>query len=117
MLRQGIPFSNVPGVAYEHSNYGFAILGRIVSRVSGLPYDVNQAEHPSAARHDLDDPSPVRGRGNRRAVGYRWEDERWKEEPPLPHGSFGSVRSSVTSQNSAANSGTFWNAAKRVALR
>ena len=38
MLRDGIPFSNPPGVAYEYSNYGFAILGRIVSRVSGKPY-------------------------------------------------------------------------------
>ena len=28
MLRGGIPFSNAPGIAYEYSNYGFAILGR-----------------------------------------------------------------------------------------
>ena len=34
----GIPFSNAPGVAYEYSNYGFAILGRIVSNVSGVKY-------------------------------------------------------------------------------
>ena len=34
---------------------------------------------------------------NRRAVGYRWEDERWKEEPPLPHGSFGSMGGMLTS--------------------
>ena len=38
MLRGGIPFSNAPGTAYEYSNYGFAILGRIVSNVSGMPY-------------------------------------------------------------------------------
>jgi hypothetical protein len=30
-------------------------------------------------------------------VGYRWEDERWKEEPPLPHGSFGSMGGMLTS--------------------
>ncbi|MEO6223683.1 MAG: serine hydrolase domain-containing protein, partial [Vicinamibacterales bacterium] len=30
MLKAGIPFSNAPGVAYEYSNYGFAILGRVV---------------------------------------------------------------------------------------
>ena len=34
MLRGGIPFSNAPGIAYEYSNLGFAILGRIVSNVS-----------------------------------------------------------------------------------
>ena len=38
MMRGGIPFSNAPGVAYEYSNYGFAILGRIVTRASGVPY-------------------------------------------------------------------------------
>src|SRR5262249_11521495 len=35
---RGIPFSNVPGVAYEYSNFGFAILGRMVSNVSGRRY-------------------------------------------------------------------------------
>src|SRR2546425_7501326 len=38
MLRAGIPFSNAPGIAYEYSNYGFAILGRIVSNVSKMKY-------------------------------------------------------------------------------
>ena len=38
MLRAGIPFSNAPGLAYEYSNYGFAILGRIVANVSKLRY-------------------------------------------------------------------------------
>jgi hypothetical protein len=34
---------------------------------------------------------------DRRAVGYRWEDERWKIEPPLPHGSFGAMGGMLTS--------------------
>ena len=38
MLRGGIPFSNAPGIAYEYSNYGFAILGRIVANVSKMKY-------------------------------------------------------------------------------
>ena len=38
MMRGGIPFSNAPGIAYEYSNYGFAILGRVVSqRVAAGP--------------------------------------------------------------------------------
>ena len=94
----GIPFSNAPGTAYEYSNYGFAILGRIVSRVSGQPYDdYVDAEHPAAARHDVDDAASVEGRrrtGSR--IGYRWEDERWKEEPALPHGSFGAMGGMLT---------------------
>src|SRR6187401_2023638 len=39
MLRGGVPFSNAPGIAYEYSNYGFAILGRIVTAVSGVKYE------------------------------------------------------------------------------
>ena len=38
MLRAGVPFSNASGIAYEYSNFGFAMLGRIVSHVSGRPY-------------------------------------------------------------------------------
>ena len=45
LMRRGIPFSNAPGVAYEYSNYGFAILGRIVTRVSGVPYRQYLSEH------------------------------------------------------------------------
>ena len=38
MMRAGIPFSNAPGVAFEYSNTGFAILGRVVASASGMRY-------------------------------------------------------------------------------
>jgi CubicO group peptidase (beta-lactamase class C family) len=34
LMRSGIPFSTAPGTAYEYSNFGFAILGRVVANVS-----------------------------------------------------------------------------------
>ena len=37
-LSSGIPFSTAPGAAYEYSNTGFAILGRVIANVSGMPY-------------------------------------------------------------------------------
>ena len=40
---------------------------------------------------------PSKVPANRMAVGYRWEDERWKEEPALPHGSFGAMGGMLTS--------------------
>ena len=38
MLRDGVPFTRAPGMAYEYSNFGFALLGRIVTNVSGMPF-------------------------------------------------------------------------------
>jgi CubicO group peptidase (beta-lactamase class C family) len=37
-MREGIPFSTAPGTAFEYSNYGFSILGRIIANVSGVSY-------------------------------------------------------------------------------
>ena len=98
MLRQGIPFSNPPGVAYEYSNYGFAILGRIVSRVSGGQYRDYVAEsilRPLGMTSTTLEPGAVPK--NRIAHGYRWEDNTWKEEPPLPDGAFGAMGGMLTS--------------------
>jgi CubicO group peptidase (beta-lactamase class C family) len=97
MLRGGIPFSNAPGIAYEYSNYGFAILGRIVANVSGKPYDeyvtdaiLKPLEMTSTTLHVSKVPR------NRLALGYRWEDGRWKEEPMLEHGPFGAMGGMLT---------------------
>ncbi len=98
MLKEGIPFSNAPGVAYEYSNYGFAILGRIVSNVSGMPYREYVAANvlrplglTSTTLQVGDVPAA------RLAHGYRWEDDRWKEEAQLADGAFGSMGGMLTS--------------------
>ncbi len=100
MMRVGIPFSNPPGIAYEYSNYGFAILGRIVSKVSGMPYADYVAANilrPLGMRSTTLSPQSVPA--NRLAHGYRWEDDQWKEEPQLPDGAFGSMGGMLTSLN------------------
>src|SRR5215213_9795856 len=38
-LRAGIPFSTPPGTRYEYSNYAFGLLGRIVTKASGIEYE------------------------------------------------------------------------------
>ena len=97
MLREGIPFSTAPGTAYEYSNYGFAILGRIVAAVSRQTYDeyvtANILRPLGMTSTTLHADRVPKGR---LAIGYRWEDERWKEEPALPHGSFGSMGGMLT---------------------
>jgi CubicO group peptidase (beta-lactamase class C family) len=98
MLRKGIPFSNAPGVAYEYSNYGFAILGRVVTNVSGKPYRDYIADallRPRRMTSTTLEPAAVRG--DRIARGYRWEDDTWKNEPPLPDGAFGAMGGMLTS--------------------
>lgn len=98
MLRGGIPFSNVPGVAYEYSNYGFAILGRIIRNVSGQPYATYIQEHvlrplgmTSTTMQSREVPAV------RLAHGYRLQDGQWREEPALPDGAFGSMGGMLTS--------------------
>src|SRR6267143_129918 len=98
MLRAGIPFSNAPGLAYEYSNYGFAILGRIVANVSRMRYSEYVSANilgPLGMTSTTLEPSEVAP--GRLAHGYRWEDERWKDEPLLSNGSFGSMGGMLTS--------------------
>ena len=98
MLRRGIPFSNSPGIAYEYSNLGFAILGRIVTNASKVRYEDYVAANilrPMAMTSTTLEPSKVAS--DRLVHGYRWEDERWKDEPLLANGSFGSMGGMLTS--------------------
>jgi CubicO group peptidase (beta-lactamase class C family) len=104
MIAGGIPFSHAPGIAYEYSNYGFAILGRIVANVtdsSGRPrsaayerYVTENILKPLGMTSTTLEPSSIPS--SKLALGYRWEDERWKEEPILPHGAFGAMGGMTT---------------------
>ena len=95
-LRQGVPFSTAPGTAYEYSNYGFALLGRIVQNVAKRPYRdylekeilaplgmVNSTLEPTAST----------------AVGYR---PNGSAEPSLRHGAFGAMGGLVTTTRDLA---------------
>lgn len=98
MITEGIPFSNVPGVAYEYSNYGFAILGRIVARVSGVPFPKYLEEkilRPLGMTSTTLEFAAVPA--TRLAHGYRLQDGNWLEEKPLPDGAFGPMGGLLTS--------------------
>ena len=91
-MRAGIPFSTAPGTSYEYSNYGFAILGQVIERVSGMPYKTYVTDNVlkplgmTSSTFDVDSVPK-----DKIAYGYRWEEEQWKAEPLLPHGAFGSM--------------------------
>ena len=98
MMRSGIPFSNAPGLAYEYSNYGFAILGRIVANVSGIPYARYVRERilaPLGMTVTTLEAASVPG--HRLAHGYRRQDDAWVEEKQLPDGAFGAMGGMLTS--------------------
>jgi D-alanyl-D-alanine-carboxypeptidase/D-alanyl-D-alanine-endopeptidase len=98
LLQDGVPFARTPATAMEYSNLGFALLGRIITNVSGHPY----AETISRT---LLQPLGMKSTGffvdeaprERRALGYRWEDDGWRLEPTLAHGAFGAMGGIQTS--------------------
>lgn len=92
LVRDGISFSNVPGVEFEYSNLGFGMLGRIITVVSGKPYEqyINENVLQPLGMNDskweyTDVPK------EKFAPGYRWEDGQWREEPILHDGIFGAM--------------------------
>ena len=98
MLRHGIPFSTSPGTNYEYSNLGFAILGRLVANVSGMPYARYVREQilaPLGMTSSTLQAAQVPA--SRLAHGYRFQDGSWLEEQQLPDGSFGSMGGMLTS--------------------
>jgi CubicO group peptidase (beta-lactamase class C family) len=103
MLKRGVAFTRAPGMAHEYSNFGYATLGRIIGNVSGEAYDVHVARtifrplgmaattfHIGAVpRAQL-------------AVGYRWQDGAWVQEPELAHGAFGAMGGVITTAHDYA---------------
>ena len=97
-LRAGIPFSTPPATRYEYSNYAFGLLGRVVTRASGVPYEQYMRQeilsklHMNGTTFEFSDVPAAS-----RAVGYRLKpDGTYGEEPPLPHGVFGAMGGLLT---------------------
>jgi D-alanyl-D-alanine-carboxypeptidase/D-alanyl-D-alanine-endopeptidase len=103
LLQGGVPFASAPGTAMVYSNLGYAMLGRIITNVSGRPY----AQTIDAT---LLQPLGMQASGyvvdaaprERRALGYRWEDHAWSPEPNMAHGAFGAMGGLQTSANDYA---------------
>jgi D-alanyl-D-alanine-carboxypeptidase/D-alanyl-D-alanine-endopeptidase len=103
LLADGVPFTRVPEMRYEYSNLGYALLGRIITNVSKRPYD-------AIITRRLLQPLGMESSGfvaeaaprERRALGYRWEDDAWRLEPTLGPGAFGAMGGLQTSANDYA---------------
>ncbi|MDO1559571.1 serine hydrolase domain-containing protein [Brevundimonas sp. 2R-24] len=103
LLRQGVPFAHVPGTRYEYSNLGYALLGRIITNVSGRPYkDYIEAEIMHSLGMASSGYDIFESDNARRAIGYRWENDAHQREPDLIHGTFGAMGGVQTSANDYA---------------
>lgn len=98
LIAGGVSFSNVPGIEFEYSNLGFALLGQIVQVVSGMSFQ-------EYTRQNIFDPLGMRrtvweyenAPPEDIALGYAWQDETWVSIPLEHHGSFGAMGGLITS--------------------
>ena len=103
MLRDGVPFTRSPATAMEYSNLGYALLGRVIANVSGQPYkDFVQRLLLTPLGMTSTTYDVATSPADRRALGYRWEDNAWKLEPTMAHGAFGAMGGIQTSANDYA---------------
>jgi D-alanyl-D-alanine-carboxypeptidase/D-alanyl-D-alanine-endopeptidase len=103
LLERGVPFSRAPGMAYEYSNFGYALVGRLITnaaRTNYADYVTDSLVKPlgmNSTGYDI-----ARMPAGRRAIGYRWENGAWLEEPTLGPGVFGAMGGLTTSANDYA---------------
>ncbi len=96
-----ISFSNPPGIAFEYSNLGFALQGKIITKVSGMRYQ-------DYIKKNILDPLGMKTTtyeygdvaADKLAHGYRWLNEKWNEEELLhdtKDGSWGAMGAMISS--------------------
>ena len=92
LLRGGVPLASANGSAFEYSNLGFVILGRVVTQVSGRRYqdfiadEILQPLGMTRTAHD-----PLRVPAAKRAQGHRRDGEAFVDEPLLADGEAGAM--------------------------
>jgi len=92
LVKSGISFSSNPSSQFEYSNLGYALLGRIVSNVSGQHYQhyiIEKILRPLGMNDCEFEYEKIPA--EKLALGYRWEDNQWKPEALLKDGSYASM--------------------------
>ena len=92
VIATGHLFARPPGLAFEYSNLGYALLGRVLTNVSGEPYQAYMRRtflEPLGMAHTTFD-APAAARGDY-AWGYRLDGEVWSRERVEPDGEVGAM--------------------------
>ena len=92
LMKQGISFSRATDSSYEYSNLGYALLGLIIQKISGVSYQtyVRQNILEPLAMHQAQWEYTEVPKKNL-AHAYRWENDAWQEESLLHDGYFAAM--------------------------
>ena len=99
----GLSFSNAPGQSFEYSNLGYILLGKVVSKVSGMrfqDYVTREILRPlgmNNTRWEYTQAAP-----GKLALGYRWDRDHWELEPILPDGDGAAMGGLITTMDDFA---------------
>ena len=92
LIATGALFARPPGLAFEYSNLGYALLSRVLTNVSGEPYQAfirrTILEPLGMVRTTFDAPDAARGDY---AFGYRLDEGQWSRERIEPDGEVGAM--------------------------
>ena len=98
LIKKQLSLSTTAGLEYEYSNLGFTMLGYIIHKVSGLPYDNYITKNilvPLAMQGTTYEYNTVPK--NLFANGYRYINDQWRKEQPLKNGIYGAMGGMITS--------------------
>ncbi len=98
IVSKGLSLSKVSSYQYEYSNTGYALLGHIITKISGIPYQEYMKKNiliPLGMDNTYWEYTKIADK--QLASGYRWEDEKWKKEQLLHDGAYGAMGGLITS--------------------
>ena len=96
-LRDGLSLSNAPGLAFEYSNLGYALLGQVITQVAGMPYQqyiTREILRPLGMNDTVWNYTAVPA--GKLALGYRGTTGGWAPEPLLGDGTYGAMGGLLT---------------------
>jgi CubicO group peptidase (beta-lactamase class C family) len=103
LMATGRLFARAPGLAFEYSNLGYALLGRVLTNVSGVPYQAfvrrTILEPLGMVRTTFDAFEAAR---DDFAWGYRLDEGAWSRERLEPDGEVGAMGGLATSASDYA---------------
>ena len=99
----GLSFSTSTGDAFEYSNLGYIMLGKVVSKVAGMRFQDFITRHllqPLGMSNTCWEYAKVPA--NKLALGYRWSGSGWETEPILHDGDGAAMGGLITTMDDFA---------------